>query len=300
MHAPWCIEEWVIQPPRPVRVTHMSPHSLIQDQSIAKHPGGKCGMVHAETTFGHQVFQIAVTERIAQISPHTQHDDRIFEVPPRTAVPCFSAFAYRSNLTATIATLPTHEHSDKMIARSFDCPTTTGKRNCKLVQLGKAFRCIGNCDAGQCGPIGVQSRYRVAARMWVNTESDHKRISLKEGVRPRDACLSRSRYKAPWYPAITPAHPRMWRAVQFTLKPPFGRQCPSNHSPHSCYTDNALVVVGVLVGPAALFSRQSIQLSDAGPESCFPRMALLQTCQEHGMLLKGCILRDPVLQAFAG
>src|SRR5262249_24535361 len=60
----------------------------------------------------------------------------------------------------------------------------------------------------------------MTARMWIDTASDHKRISLKEGVRSRDACLSRSRYKAPWYPAITPAHPQMWRAVQFTLKPP--------------------------------------------------------------------------------
>ena len=50
--------------------------------------------------------------------------------------------------------------------------------------------------------------------------------------------VCRSRYKAPWYPAITPAHSRCGeRAIH--VKATFGRQCPSNHSPYFRYTDNA-------------------------------------------------------------
>src|SRR5690242_12142948 len=125
-----------------------------------------------------------------------------------------------------------------MIARSFDCPATGGERNCKLVQLAKAVGCIGNCDAGQCRPIGVQSHYRVSARMWIDTESDHAAFpSNRECALVTHVC--RSRYKAPWYPAITPAHSRMWRAVQFNLKPSLADNARATTHPFR-YTDNAV------------------------------------------------------------
>src|SRR5438270_13855326 len=57
---------------------------------------------------------------------------------------------------------------------------------------------------------------------------------------------------------------------------------------------------GSLAKVCLVFLSHLFPLSDARPESCFPRMSLLQTCSEHRMPLKGCILRDPVLQAFAG
>src|SRR5690349_11331449 len=59
------------------------------------------------------------------------------------------------------------------------------------------------CEAGQCRPIEVQSHYRVSARMWVDTESDHEAFpSNRECALVTHVCPSR--YKAPWYPAITP------------------------------------------------------------------------------------------------
>jgi hypothetical protein len=50
--------------------------------------------------------------------------------------------------------------------------------------------------------------------------------------------VCRSRYKAPWYPAITPAHSRMWRAVQFNLKPSLADNARATTHPFR-YTDNA-------------------------------------------------------------
>jgi hypothetical protein len=46
----------------------------------------------------------------------------------------------RGNRVDDLASLQqlTYEHSDKMMARSFDRPATGGERNCKLVQLAKA------------------------------------------------------------------------------------------------------------------------------------------------------------------
>src|SRR3954463_5162762 len=81
-------------------------------------------------------------------------DDIVFLSTSASSVLTGQARGDRVNNLASLQPL-THEHSDKMIARSFDCPTTTSKRNCKLVPLGKAFGCIGNCDVGQCGPIAV-------------------------------------------------------------------------------------------------------------------------------------------------
>ena len=94
-----------------------------------------------------------------------------------------------------------------MIADSFDCPTTTGKRNGKLVQLEKASAVLETVMLANVAPLESK-----AATVWLpgcgSTPRVIIRVFLKEGVCPCDACLSRSRYKAPWYPAITPAHSR--------------------------------------------------------------------------------------------
>jgi hypothetical protein len=78
--------------------------------------------------------------------------------------------------------------------------------------------------------------------------------------------MSVDRYKAPWYPAITPALPNVASgAIQ--LKAIFGRQCPSNHSPYFRNTDNAVRPVAL----SAAMKMITIQLRDSVLPSCVRR-----------------------------
>ena len=51
-----------IHSPGPIRIAEMAPHSLVQNRSIRENPTSNGGMIDAQTTFCHHLFQIAITE----------------------------------------------------------------------------------------------------------------------------------------------------------------------------------------------------------------------------------------------
>jgi hypothetical protein len=69
-----------IHSPRPIQTAEIAPHALVQNRSIPRNPTSNRGMINAQTTFCHHLFQIAITERIPEIPPHTQHDQPILKM----------------------------------------------------------------------------------------------------------------------------------------------------------------------------------------------------------------------------
>ena len=51
-----------IHSPGPIRIAEMAPHSLVENRSIRENPTSNGGMIDAQTTFRHHLFQIAITE----------------------------------------------------------------------------------------------------------------------------------------------------------------------------------------------------------------------------------------------
>jgi hypothetical protein len=85
----------------------MAPHPLVQNRSVPRNPTSDGRMIHAQTTFRHHFFQIAIAQRIPEIPAHTQHDQLILEMSsPEYRWPVLSHFAYLSNPAPLFATLP--------------------------------------------------------------------------------------------------------------------------------------------------------------------------------------------------
>src|SRR5690348_12694078 len=60
---------------------NMSPYSLVQDGRLSQYPASNRGMIDAQTALCHQLFQVTITERIAEIPAHALHDHLFLEVP---------------------------------------------------------------------------------------------------------------------------------------------------------------------------------------------------------------------------
>jgi hypothetical protein len=75
-------------------LAEMMPNALVQDRSVSQDPASNRGVIDAQTTLYHHLFQISITERIAKIPPYAQHDHLILKVPSleyRRPVPSHSA-----------------------------------------------------------------------------------------------------------------------------------------------------------------------------------------------------------------
>src|SRR5262249_10659949 len=54
---------------------------MIQDRRIPLHPAPDRDVVNRKVPLGHDLFEIAVGERISQIPADAQQDDHVFEMP---------------------------------------------------------------------------------------------------------------------------------------------------------------------------------------------------------------------------
>jgi hypothetical protein len=63
-----------IDSPGPIRMPDMTPDSFVENRSVPQHPASNRGMIDAQPTFRHHLFQIAIAEGIPEIPAHTEHE----------------------------------------------------------------------------------------------------------------------------------------------------------------------------------------------------------------------------------
>jgi hypothetical protein len=99
-----------IHTPRPVWVAKMAPYALVQKRRIVQDSTSNGGVIHAESPFGNQFFQLAVTERVPQIPTNTQQDHLLLKMSSLKS--CRPAFAHSVHLIS-----PTSAIGDTACAR---------------------------------------------------------------------------------------------------------------------------------------------------------------------------------------
>lgn len=60
----------------------LPPEALIQDGRIVLYSAPDRDVIHSQAALRHHFFQLSVAEKISQIPPHTQNDDRVLKVFP--------------------------------------------------------------------------------------------------------------------------------------------------------------------------------------------------------------------------
>jgi hypothetical protein len=69
-----------VDTPGTIRQARISPDAFIQVWDIPQHPARDRGMIHPQTTLGHQLLQIAMSKAISQVPPDAQDDDLTFKM----------------------------------------------------------------------------------------------------------------------------------------------------------------------------------------------------------------------------
>src|SRR4051812_12036748 len=118
-------------------MAEMAPHPLVQNRSIPRNPTSNRGMIHAQTTFGHHLFQIAIADRIPAIPPHTQHDQFILEMSSSEyRWPVLSHSVYLTSRAPPFATLPDELTGDGAVMRYpyYDSFPEPGVRSVRVVR----------------------------------------------------------------------------------------------------------------------------------------------------------------------
>ena len=71
----------LVNPPGPIRTSQFPPNAPIQNGRVTLDPAPDRDMVDRKTPFGHDLLQVAVSERISQVPTNAEEDYHVLEVP---------------------------------------------------------------------------------------------------------------------------------------------------------------------------------------------------------------------------